>query len=202
MASEDFMKPPSAEDDLLDWYAQLTQGASGVDVNGQSSDPLPETLRRAMRDAEMKAVAEENLEHDWQRLRFTLRREIDHASKSRTLWQFAALAATVLLVAGITIMLPHQSEDDPLGLASGDVKMRGVASEVVFSKDPSGEADRLERELVKSGVKVKRLVTAEKIELRIVLGASVSQVTKTILESKGIPVPEQGVLSVVYLPEQ
>ncbi len=198
MTSQNPTEPPVEDHDLIEWYAQLTQDEPDVLVSASSVDPMPKALRTTMKTAELTAAAEVDLEHDWQRLRFALRQESTTSPKTKTYWQLAALAATILVVAGITVMLPRTSTKDPYAIDQEAMRMRGTTSEVINSTDPVGDAKRLEQELNRAGVKVTRQVTSEKIELSIELIPPVSTTTKAILESWHIPLPVKSPLIVVF----
>lgn len=180
----------SAQDDQA-WFDAL----SGKTHTGQAT-----RLRRMLREIELADAAQEDTTHDWQRLQFALRRqEAKPEGKGYSEFKYYALAASVLIVVGtVSLLMPWRevTQQSPQEAAS---VMRGAAEQVLFSADPAQDATQLEAELRRQGVKVTRRAMAEKIELHIFLVYPVKDEIRAAFESRIIPVPEQGDLTVVFI---
>jgi hypothetical protein len=176
----------SAQEDQA-WLAALS---SKTDA-GQAA-----RLGRMLREVELADAAQEDTTHDWQRLQFALKRE---QAKGHTSYKYYALAATILIVVGtVTLLMPTREAamQSPQEAAS---VMRGTSEQVILSANPAREAQQLEAELIQLGVKVTRSGSAEKISLKIQLTYPVKDEVRAALESRIIPVPERGELSVVFI---
>ena len=166
------------------------------DALSGKSDGQAMRLRKVLREVELADAAQEDTTHDWQRLQFEIRRE---ETKARSSYKYYAMAASILIVVGtVTLLMPARevAMQSPQEAAS---VMRGTSEQVIFSADPAHEAQLLEAELVHLGIKVTRRGGAEKIALHIQLTYPVKDEVRTALESRLIPVPEQGDLHVVCM---
>lgn len=180
----------SAKDDRA-WFDAL---GSNTD-SGQAA-----RLRSVLREVELADAAQEETEHDWQRLQFALRREVPKLeSKGRSSYNFYALAASVLILVGtVLIMMPMREAAMTAHQDSVSV-MRGTSEQVILSSTSEQEAQQLEAELVHLGVKATRSGSADRIELHIPLSYPVKDEVRAALESRIIPVPEQGDLQIVFI---
>jgi hypothetical protein len=173
------------------WFDAL----SGKDDSGQGA-----RLRRVLREAELMDASQEETVHDWHRLQFALRREdAEQAGTTRVGWRYFALAASVLILAGVVTMLMPRNEVAPQSRTEGAEVMRGKSAQVIMSTNPEQEAKQLESELLHLGVKIDRRSSAEKIELNIIMSYPVKDDVRAVLEARIIPVPDHGDLSVVYM---
>lgn len=169
----------SLQDDL-DWF----DGLSGKVEIGQGA-----LLRRELAEIERAEADQQDLTHDWQRLQFAMRRE-----KSQSTWNFFAMAASVLIFFSAVYMLK------PLGERPMDeAVMRGTTEQTRVSEHAVQDAAQLQAELSQLGVKVVRSSTAQKVTLRIELVYPVAQAVGAILEAHGIPLPEEGDLTVSFM---
>lgn len=166
--------------DDFDWY----DGLRGKSESGQGA-----LLRRELAALERTGDEQQGMAHDWQRLQFAMRRERVNAG-----WNFMAMAASVLMFVSAIYMLA------PLGeMPAEESLMRGTAEMVVVSADAAQDANRLQDELARLGVKVARRSEAGKISLRIHLNYPLTQPVGELLESNGMPPPEQGDLTVTFI---
>jgi len=181
----------SAQDDQA-WFDAL----SGKTDTGQAA-----RLRNMLREVELADAAQEDTTHDWQRLQFALRREKAQPSgQARTGLRYFAIAASVLIVVGTVSMLMPKGEMPSSSAPESATMMRGTSEQVIFSATPEQDAIQLESELVRLGVKVVKSTSAEKIKLHITLSYPVKDEARAVLESRIIPVPDQGDLTVVFIP--
>ncbi len=169
----------AAQDDLA-WF----DGLSGKTETGQGA-----LLRRELCEIERADARQEDTAHDWQRLQFAMRRE-----QARSGWHVFAMAASALIFFSTVYMFKPISE-----LPKEDAVMRGMAEQVMVSETAAQDAGQLEVELQRLGVKVFRHSTAEKIELHIRLTYPVQDKVRAALETRIIPLPEQGELTVLFI---
>lgn len=169
-------------------------------LRGKTEDGQGAMLRHMIRQVESAESAQENIEHDWQRLQFALRREQKQQGWRGELGvRYFALAASVLILAGTLVMLRPmgdewlQTEPKAVGM------MRGTAAQVIVSATAEQDAQQLEAELISLGVEVTRRAAAERIELHVVLTYPVTDEVRNALESRLVPVPEQDALDIVYV---
>lgn len=169
-------------------------------LHGKADSGQGAHLRRVLRGIELADAAEQDTSHDWQRLQFALRREeVNPEAKKRSSYRFYAMAASVLILVGtVSLLLPMRDVSKQSPPVSATV-MRGTPEQVILSTTPAQEANQLESELVRLGVKVTRRGTAEKIELHIPLSYPVHDEVRAALEAHTIPVPDQGDLTVVFI---
>ncbi len=142
------MSQDDSDKRLLDWYDSLT---------GRRPDADPEA--RALREAlllEEREAPVENLDQDWHRLRFRLRREgLLEEEAPRRPWLNWALAASVLMAGGLGVLLtretpaPH-SDDAPV--------MRGAPAQAIVLRvpDPTAAAEHIARVCREAGMSCQR----------------------------------------------
>lgn len=169
------------------WFDAL----SGKEGTGQGA-----LLHKVLREVELSEAAQEETEHDWQRLQFALKRE---ASQQRFRLRHVALAASVLILVGAVAMLMPPRQNESHLDADDSAVMRGQAQRMIMSQNPERKAKQLEAELRNLGVQVVRRTTAEKTELDVTLSYPVSDDVRAVLESHIIPVPELGDLKVTFI---
>jgi len=180
----------SAQDDKV-WFESL----SGKIDTAQST-----RLRNVLREIELADAAKEDTTHDWQRLQFALRSEKNKSGdKYHSGYKYYAMAASVLVVIATASMLMPKNELQSPAPVESAVMMRGISEQVIFSKSPEKDAKQLEFELMSLGQTVTRQSEAGKIELRIKLTYPLSDKVRAALESRVIPVPEQGDLVVDFM---
>jgi hypothetical protein len=153
-------------------------------------------LGRMLREVELADAAQEDTTHDWQRLQFAIRRE---QAKPRTSYKYYAIAASVLVMVGSVALLMKPGDVGQPTPMEAATMMRGAAEQVLLSAAPARDAQQLEKELMMLGVKVVKTVSADKTELHIALAYPVNSGVRAVLESRVIPVPEQGDLTVVFV---
>lgn len=159
-------------------------------------------LRRMLYEAELADAAQEDTTHDWQRLQFALRREKNQQeNKTGSGLRYFALAASLLIFASaINMLMPTSDLSYQSNAEREGAVMRGVSEQVIFSATPSQEAEQLEGELLRMGVKVHRRSTAEKTTLYISLSHPVKKEVRALLEARTIPLPDQDDLIIVFIP--
>ena len=181
----------SAQDDKV-WFDSL----SGKIDTVQST-----RLRSVLREVELTDAAKEDTTHDWQRLQFALRSEQSKSGgKYNSGYKYYAMAASVLVVVATASMLMPKNELPSPAPVESAVMMRGISAQVIFSKSPEKDAKQLEFELMSLGQTVTRQSEAGKIELRIKLTYPLNDKVRAALESRVIPVPDQGDLVVDFIP--
>lgn len=181
-------------DDHDAWLASLA-GRPGTD------DKEAAMLRRIMLDADPRQAGQDNLDHDWQRLRFALRRE---ARRERPAWfdraVFAQAAMFLVVLAGVALMAPPERTP---GLASdgGDgVIMRGKFNQEVAAADPAAAAADLAGRLRALGVAVELKSKPELTELRVRLIHPVAPPVRALFAGEQIELPGHGDLHVLFVP--
>lgn len=181
----------TAADEMDAWLAALLSSETGETG----------ALRQAMMDEERKARLEEDITHDWQRLRFAIRREEQAMSSGLFVnLRYAAQAAMVLVaVFGVYFMLPGHEGMSPTSVMEEPV-MRGKNSQPLYSKHVREDAENMYQRLANMGVKVNKSVSADKVEIQIYLTYPLSRELIGLLQGEDIPVPRSGDLYLVYLP--
>jgi hypothetical protein len=166
------------------------------ELSGKTDSAQAARLRKVLREAELSDAAKEDTTHDWERLQFALRRE---KAKPKVQVKYFAIAASLLIVMGTVSLLMPKNETSNLPPPQSATMMRGMSTQVIFSKTPEQDAIQLEAELVRLGVKVSRRGEVNNIELQIALTYPVKDAVRAALESRVIPVPEQGELTVAFI---
>jgi len=94
---------------------------AGRTTTGQSPIEAKEAdrLRLAMRELDDETVANSKLDHDWQQLRFRLRREGISGNRNRPSGVYWALAATLILTASIGLWPLNQPDVPELSVMRG-----------------------------------------------------------------------------------
>lgn len=181
-------------DDNDEWLATLAG-------RGIREDKETRMLRELMLDAEHRTGDQENLDHDWQRLRFALRRE---ARDERPVWldwpAFARVAMLLAVVGVVAVMtLPEQTPGPALDGGDG-VVMRGRFTQEIAVADPAAAAVRMAERLRTLGVAVELKHQPELSELRVRLDHPVAPAVKLLFAEAQIELPRQGDLYVLFVP--
>ncbi len=132
------------------WFAAL----SGRPAGGNEATPAAgegRTLRAALLSLDSEEVASEQLEEDWQRLRFRLRREgLVGQRRPLVYWALAASLCLAVGVAWLTTM-------NPLGVPESEVLRGAPATTLVLRvADPEAAAGRLSAACRDAGIAVRR----------------------------------------------
>ena len=163
-------------------------------------DAEADRLRRVLVRRGEAAQAHENVERDWERLRFALRRETHQNSGGATAVRrnrYLAIAATVVALAGLGLLAPAWREV----FAPDPEVMRGVREEVVRVKDPATEADAVGRELRAAGGEFTIGTREGRVTLLIKLTRPIAPAVRQVLEGRAIALPDQGDLRLVFVPQ-
>ena len=138
------------------WYDALA-GRNASESVPSPHDEAVRTLRQTLLALDRESAATENLDHDWERLRFRLRREGLLAKplpyRPGAYW---ALAASLVLAVVLGIQVVRE-ESPPEGTAETEV-MRGQATTSIVLRvaDPNALAARIAEACAGSGVPLKR----------------------------------------------
>ena len=167
-------------------------GLSGKVHTGQAAK-----LRKMLREVEAADAAKEDTQQDWERLQFALRREAAQSKKNhRAPYQYYALAASLLIVAGtVTMLMPSKRAE----MTAPTAAMNMAQQSVIWTATPEKDAKQLETELLMLGVVAKRCDSPDKTELNISLLYPLSAEVLAVFAAHVIPVPEQGDLNVVFM---
>jgi hypothetical protein len=153
------MSQDDSDNSLIKWYESLTGRRSGGD-----GDRAALALRQSLLAEEQEASAE-NLEQEWHRLRFRLRREgLLEEDAPRRPWLTWAMAASVVLAGGLGLLLTREAP--PTARDESDV-MRGAPAQAVVLRvpDPAAAAEQLVRACREAGVDCKRRQDATGVPL-------------------------------------
>jgi hypothetical protein len=158
-------------------------------------------LRNIMLEAEQREAGQENLDHDWQRLRFALRREARSERPAWFGWPVFAQAAMLLAVVGsVALMsLPEQSPGPALDGGDG-VVMRGRFTQEIAVAEPATAAVQMAERLRVLGVAVELKHQPELSELRVRLTYPIAESVRTLLAKERVELPKQGDLHILYFP--
>jgi hypothetical protein len=184
-------------DDHDAWLASLAG-------RGESKDKESAMLRRIMLEAEQREAGQpdqDSLDHDWQRLRFALRRE---ARSERPAWLgwpvFAQAAMLLAVVGGVALMsLPEQTPGPALDGGDG-VVMRGRFTQELAVAEPATAAVQMAERLRVLGVAVELKHQPELSELRVRLAHPVAAAVNALFAEAQIELPRQGDLYVLFVP--
>lgn len=177
------------------WLAQLSR----LD---HAEDPETVALRRALLDAEKQELLNENTEHDWERLKFAIKRE-ESAKSSGILnsFRYTAQAAVVLMaVLGVYFMLPDGGGRAPSVTVQEEPVMRGKNIQELYSRNIKADAELAYQRLIKLGVGAKMSVSPNRIEIRMELTYPLSEQARDFLHEQDIAIPNAGELYLVYVP--
>lgn len=183
------------EHEMDAWLAQLSRSDKKTDIDEMA------VLRQIMRDAERQDALEEDVEHDWQRLRFSIKREERRMSSGVFVNLRYAVQAAMVLVAVFSVyfMLPGQEGMSPTSDMEEPV-MRGKNSQTLYSRQIREDAEKMYQHLLSLGVNAKKSVAADKVEIQVNLTYPLSLELTALLQGEDIPVPRSGDLYLVYLP--
>ena len=184
-------------DDHDAWLASLAG-------RGESKDKESAMLRRIMLEAEQREAGQpdqNSLDHDWQRLRFALRREARNERPARFGWPVFAQAAMLLaVVGGVALMsLPEQTPGPALDGGDG-VVMRGHFTQELAVAEPAAAAVRMAERLRALGVTVELKHQPELSELRVRLAYPIPESVITLLAKEQVELPKQGDLRILFFP--
>lgn len=179
-------------DDHDAWLASLAG-------RGENGDKECRMLRQIMLNAEQRQGSEENLEHDWQRLRFALRREARTERSTGWRWPLLAQAAMLILVVGaVTFMaLPEHSRGP---IQDDGAVMRGRFTQEIAVAEPAAAAEKLAERLRVLGVAVELKHQPELSELRVRLEYPVATAVKSLFTEEQIELPKQGDIYLLFVP--
>lgn len=165
---------------------------------GSQGRPMAESLlREVLIDAEKKEAADQNIEHDWHRLRFALKKE---KPRSRSAGYFAQAAVALLIVGSVYWMMP--SDQIPSSQADIDEPvMRGKEAVELYSKNIPADAERMAMRFESLGLNVVRKIGKDKVELEVELMYPLSPAVVEVLRKEDIPEPAAGSLHLVFLPQ-
>lgn len=181
-------------DDHDAWLASLAG-------RGENEDKESAMLRRIMLEAEQRQVDQESLDHDWQRLRFALRREARSERPAWFSWQLFAQAATIFLVVGGVVTMSLQNPtSSPIPDADDVVVMRGRFAQEIAVSEPAAAAAGMAERLRALGTVVEVKHQPERSELRVRLAYPVTPAVKALFAEQQIELPRQGDLYVLFLP--
>ena len=190
-------QPTSAEHEIDQWLVKLTR-SKATDVNETT------LLRQTMLDAEKPESQNESMEHDWQRLRFAIKRE--ERAMATGLFKFldvrhTAQAALVLVaVFSVYFMLPGKDDGFKSPGNVVDTVMRGKNSQQIFSRNIQKDADRMYGRLVELGVKAEKNISTNQVEIKITLIYPLNKTVRDLLQGEDIPIPTSGDLTLVFIP--
>jgi hypothetical protein len=181
-------------DDHDAWLASLAGRSEGKDKEISM-------LRNIMLEAEQREAGQENLDHDWQRLRFALRRE---ARSERAAWfgwpVFAQAAMLLAVVGGVALMsLPEQSPGPALDGGDG-VVMRGRFTQELAVAEPAAAAVQMAERLRLLGVEVELKHQPELSELQVRLNHPIAPAVNSLFAEEQIELPRQGDLYLLFVP--
>jgi hypothetical protein len=164
----------------------------------ESSDSSPDAmLREVMVDAELSEAAREDIEHDWHRLRFALKKR---KRFSKSAGYMAQAAVVLLLIGSVYMMLPNDQRIQPGQSGMEEALMRGKQSQEIYSDDIPSEAARIAGRLKAMGVTVIPKLQKEKAELEITLRYPLSPEVVGFLHEEEVEVPKSGNLILIVLP--
>lgn len=179
-------------DDHDAWLASLAG-------RGESGDKESRLLRQIMLEAEQRQACADDLEHDWQRLRFALRKETRTSPPSWIRWPVLAQAAMLVLVVGVvTLMsLPEHSRGP---LQDEGVVMRGRFTQEIPVAEPAAAAEQLAKQLRSLDITVELKHQPESSELKVHLTYPVAEAVKSLFTKEQIELPQQGDLYLLFVP--
>lgn len=154
-------------------------------------------LRQVMVDVESREASDVNIEHDWHRLRFALKRE---RPISRSAGYFAQVAMLLLLVCSVYWMMPSEQVDSSSG-GSDLTRMRGKQVQEIYSKDIPADAMRLVQRLKAQGVVVTHKIQQNQAEIEVQLHYPLSPQLLNLLKSEGVDPPTFGDMKLLFLPK-
>ncbi len=168
--------------------------------HGQSEDRETRMLREIMLEAEQSQASQESLDHDWQRLRFALRREARSERNAGFRWPVFAQAASLLLVIGAVVLMSLQKpEPSPTPVAGDVLVMRGRFTQEVAVAEPAAAAARMAERLHALGVAVELKHQPERSELQVRLVYPVAPAVNALFAEQQIELPRQGDLYVLFV---
>jgi hypothetical protein len=192
---DDKHKAATDEHEMDAWLAHLVRSDDNPEVDEMAA------LRQIMVDAERQDGLDEEIEHDWQRLRFLIKREERAMSSGMFVnFRYAAQAAMVLVaVLGVYFMLPGHEGVSPTTDMEEPV-MRGKNSQPIYSKHVREDAEDMYQRLINLGVNAKKTVSVDKVEIQVNLIYPLSVELTALLQGEDISIPRSGDLYLVYLP--
>ncbi len=158
-------------------------------------------LRNIMLEAEQRKAGQENLDQDWQRLRFALRREARSEHPARFGWPvFAQAAMLLVVVGGVALMsLPEQSPGPALDGGDG-VVMRGHFTQELAVAEPAAAAVQMAERLRLLGVEVELKHQPELSELQVRLNHPIAPAVNSLFAEEQIELPRRGDLYLLFVP--
>lgn len=168
---------------------------------GHSEDKEIRMLREIMLDAEQRKAGEDSLDHDWQRLRFALRREARKERPAWLRWPVFAQAAALLLVVGAVAMMSLQKPATAPDQGAGEpMVMRGRFTQEIAVAEPAVAAAAMAGRLRALGVAVESKQQSERSELRVKLSYPVTPAVQALFAREQIELPQQGDLYLLFVP--
>lgn len=180
-----------------DWLAALA---------GRPGDRETALLRDILRAAEQDAGAAVDIEHNWQRLRFALRRERAAGRWRRPGAALLARAAMVLVAVAAVVQVALLAPDTavaPAGSAADDgeaMVMRGRAGADIAAADPAAAAASLAGRLRAIGIAIEPVAGADPVELRLALRPPLDPRLRQLLAEEGVEPPAAGELRLRFVP--
>jgi hypothetical protein len=172
-------------------------------LNGKAKKNIDDleisVLRDLLRKQDIALASKENIEQDWQKLRFSLKREMRSAPINRFFNVRYAQAAIVLLAMfGLYQFIPTSNPTSP---SQGDVDllvMRGKYTQDIFVVDPLMSATQMAEKLRQLNIPVVLNAKHDFIEIKVALTYPITKNVRELLESNQVRLPNEGDLYLIY----